>query len=74
LIAARLAARLRHRERRFPIRPALRFGAVEFDGPPKALTPGVLTPTCGEEDWPATIKTVGPGEEMEAMTAKGADG
>jgi phosphonate transport system ATP-binding protein len=34
----------------------LRFGAVEFDGPPDALTPEVLTTIYGEEDWQATIK------------------
>ena len=34
----------------------LRFGAVEFDGPPDALTPEVLTQIYGEEDWQATIR------------------
>ena len=34
----------------------LRFGAIEFDGPPDALTPDVLTKIYGEEDWQATIK------------------
>ena len=34
----------------------LRFGAVEFDGPPEALVPDVLTTIYGEEDWEATIK------------------
>jgi phosphonate transport system ATP-binding protein len=36
----------------------LRFGAVEFDGPPEALTPDVLTTIYGEEDWEATIEKV----------------
>ncbi len=34
----------------------LRAGAIEFDGPPDALTPDVLTTIYGEEDWQATIK------------------
>ncbi|MCR8726643.1 phosphonate ABC transporter ATP-binding protein [Frigidibacter sp. ROC022] len=34
----------------------LRFGAIEFDGPPDALSPEVLTTIYGEEDWQATIK------------------
>jgi phosphonate transport system ATP-binding protein len=36
----------------------LRFGAVEFDGPPEGLTPEVLTTIYGEEDWEATIEAV----------------
>ena len=36
----------------------LRFGAVEFDGPPEALTADVLTTIYGEEDWEATIGKV----------------
>ncbi|MDH5530339.1 MAG: phosphonate ABC transporter ATP-binding protein, partial [Paracoccaceae bacterium] len=36
----------------------LRFGAVEFDGPPDALSSDVLTTIYGEEDWQATIKKV----------------
>lgn len=45
----------------------LRFGAVEFDGPPEALTPDVLTTIYGEEDWEATIKKVDEdGNEIEA--------
>ncbi len=36
----------------------LRFGAIEFDGPPQALTPDVLTTIYGEEDWEATIEKV----------------
>jgi len=36
----------------------LRSGSIEFDGPPKALTPGVLTTIYGEEDWEATIRKV----------------
>ncbi|WP_135502994.1 phosphonate ABC transporter ATP-binding protein [Roseovarius aestuariivivens] len=34
----------------------LRFGAIEFDGAPDALTPDVLTTIYGEEDWEATIE------------------
>lgn len=41
----------------------LRFGAVEFDGPPDALTPDVLTTIYGEEDWEATIEKVEDDEE-----------
>ena len=44
----------------------LRFGAVEFDGPPEALTPDVLTTIYGEEDWEATIDKVEDEEEIEA--------
>ncbi len=36
----------------------LRFGSVEFDGLPEALTPDVLTTIYGEEDWEATIEKV----------------
>lgn len=36
----------------------LRFGAIEFDGRPEALTPDVLTTIYGEEDWEATIEKV----------------
>lgn len=36
----------------------LRFGAIEFDGPPEGLTPDVLTTIYGEEDWEATIEKV----------------
>ncbi|QIE47288.1 phosphonate ABC transporter ATP-binding protein [Pseudohalocynthiibacter aestuariivivens] len=36
----------------------LRAGAVEFDGPPDALTPDVLTTIYGAEDWEATIDKV----------------
>jgi len=36
----------------------LRVGAIEFDGPPDALTPDVLTTIYGEEDWEATIEAV----------------
>ena len=36
----------------------LRAGAIEFDGPPEALTPNVLTTIYGEEDWEATIEAV----------------
>ena len=45
----------------------LRFGAVEFDGPPDALTPVVLTTIYGEEDWEATIDKIDEeGDEPEA--------
>ncbi|MGC3940133.1 phosphonate ABC transporter ATP-binding protein [Roseobacter sp. EG26] len=43
----------------------LRFGAIEFDGPPDALTPDVLTTIYGEEDWEATIEKID-GEDDEA--------
>ena len=36
----------------------LRFGAIEFDGRPEALTPDVLTTIYGVEDWEATIEKV----------------
>jgi len=47
----------------------LRFGAVEFDGPPEDLTPDVLTTIYGAEDWEATIETVKDedGEEVAAQ-------
>ena len=35
----------------------LRTGRIEFDGPPAALTPGVLTTIYGEEDWQATVRS-----------------
>ena len=44
----------------------LRFGAVEFDGPPDALTPEVLTTIYGEEDWEATIEKVSDEDDIEA--------
>jgi len=34
----------------------LRFGVVQFDGPPEGLTPDVLTKIYGEEDWKETIQ------------------
>jgi len=43
----------------------LRFGAVEFDGPPDGLTPDVLTTIYGEEDWEATIEAVDDENEEE---------
>jgi phosphonate transport system ATP-binding protein len=43
----------------------LRFGAVEFDGPPEGLTPEVLTSIYGEEDWEATIEKVDDEDEDE---------
>lgn len=36
----------------------LRFGVVQFDGPPEGLTPDVLTKIYGEEDWKETIQNV----------------
>ncbi len=36
----------------------LKEGEIEFDGPPTALTPDVLTLIYGEEDWQATIEKV----------------
>tara|TARA_R110002167_G_scaffold59547_7_gene168758 strand:- start:1379 stop:2239 length:861 start_codon:yes stop_codon:yes gene_type:complete len=36
----------------------LRFGEVQFDGPPDALSPDVLTKIYGEEDWKETIQKV----------------
>ncbi|MFA3918477.1 phosphonate ABC transporter ATP-binding protein [Ruegeria hyattellae] len=44
----------------------LRFGAIEFDGSPGALTPEVLTTIYGEEDWEATIEKVDDEDEIEA--------
>ena len=44
----------------------LRFGAIEFDGPPTALTPDVLTTIYGEEDWEATIQKVEDEDGIEA--------
>jgi phosphonate transport system ATP-binding protein len=44
----------------------LRLGAVEFDGPPDALTPDVLTTIYGEEDWEATIAKVEEDEDEAA--------
>jgi phosphonate transport system ATP-binding protein len=41
----------------------LRFGAVEFDGPPDGLSEDVLTKIYGEEDWQATIRKVEEDEE-----------
>ncbi len=34
----------------------LRAGRIEFDGPPEALSPEVLTTIYGEEDWQTTTK------------------
>ena len=47
----------------------LRFGAVEFDGPPDGLTPEVLTTIYGEEDWEATIEKVEDEDEIEVEVA-----
>ena len=41
----------------------LRSGTVEFDGPPNALSPDVLTTIYGEEDWEATIQKIEDDEE-----------
>jgi len=43
----------------------LRFGKVEFNGPPEGLTPDVLTAIYGEEDWEATIEAVDDEDEEE---------
>jgi len=45
----------------------LRFGAIEFDGDPTALTPEVLTTIYGEEDWEATIAVVEDEDDTEAV-------
>ena len=45
----------------------LRFGAVQFDGPPEGLTPDVLTMIYGEEDWEATIESVDDEDDLEAL-------
>jgi phosphonate transport system ATP-binding protein len=47
----------------------LRFGAVEFDGPPEGLTPDVLTTIYGEEDWEATIEKVEDEDEIDVEAA-----
>lgn len=44
----------------------LRFGVIEFDGLPTALTPEVLTAIYGEEDWQATIRKDGESGELPA--------
>ncbi|MEL6502890.1 MAG: phosphonate ABC transporter ATP-binding protein [Pseudomonadota bacterium] len=44
----------------------LQLGVVQFDGPPDALTPDVLTAIYGEEDWQATIEDAGEEDEDEA--------
>lgn len=44
----------------------LRAGAIEFDGPPEALTPDVLTTIYGAEDWEATIEAIDDDEEAAA--------
>ena len=48
----------------------LRFGAIEFDGAPEALTPDVLTRIYGEEDWQATIRKVDEDEAEASATAE----
>ncbi len=49
----------------------LRFGSIEFDGPPEALTPDVLTRIYGEEDWEQTIEEVPEEEEEEQEEQEG---
>ena len=44
----------------------LRLGEIVFDGPPKGLTPEMLTEIYGEEDWEATIQKVEDEDESEA--------
>ncbi len=44
----------------------LRFGVVQFDGPPEGLTPDVLTTIYGEEDWKETIQKVDEDELQDA--------
>ncbi|MEP3276296.1 MAG: phosphonate ABC transporter ATP-binding protein [Stappiaceae bacterium] len=44
----------------------LKLGEMQFDGPPEALTPDVLTKIYGEEDWQATIEAVEDDEEEAA--------
>jgi phosphonate transport system ATP-binding protein len=41
----------------------LKLGEMVFDGGPDELTPAVLTDIYGEEDWEATIETVGDEDE-----------
>ena len=45
----------------------LRFGAVQFDGPPEGLTPDVLTMIYCEEDWEATIVSVDDEDDLETL-------
>ncbi len=51
----------------------LRAGAIEFDGPPEALTSDVLTTIYGEEDWEATIRKVDDDEDVPAPDFEGAE-
>lgn len=51
----------------------LRAGAIEFDGPPEALTPDVLTTIYGEEDWEATIRKVDDDDDAPAPDFEGAE-
>lgn len=46
----------------------LRFGVVQFDGPPEGLTPDVLTKIYGEEDWKETIQNVDE-EDLQDVTS-----
>lgn len=46
----------------------LRFGVVQFDGPPEGLTPDVLTTIYGEEDWKETIQTVDEGDMQDVAS------
>ena len=49
----------------------LRAGAIEFDGPPHALTPDVLTTIYGEEDWEATIRKADDKADEDALGRRG---
>ncbi len=51
----------------------LRAGAIEFDGPPEALTPEVLTTIYGEEDWEATIRKTDDAEDAGEAPAGAGD-
>lgn len=46
----------------------LRFGEVQFDGPPDALSADVLTKIYGEEDWKETIQKVDEDEQQEVAS------
>lgn len=47
----------------------LRFGEVQFDGPPEGLSPDVLTKIYGEEDWKETIQEVDEDEDTQDDTS-----
>ena len=42
----------------------LKLGEIVYDGPPKGLTPEVLTEIYGEEDWEKTIEKVEDDDDM----------